>query len=84
LDTVITVVGAARLAVDVACRLLTGNASETFKNRKASRKRATNKRDNMVDSYLMSFERAFKVNVEPGSGGFSTLWLTDVRRKRRS
>lgn len=31
----------------------------------------------------MSFERAFKVNVEPGSGGFSTLWLTDVRRKRR-
>jgi len=50
LDTVITVVGAARLAVDVACRLPTGNASETFKNRRASRKRATNKRDNMADS----------------------------------
>jgi len=50
LDTVITVVGAARLAVDVACRLLTGNASETFKNRRASRKRAMNKGDNMADS----------------------------------
>jgi len=50
LDTVITVVGAERPAVDVACRLLTGNASETFKNRRASRKRATNKRDNMADS----------------------------------
>jgi hypothetical protein len=52
LVTVIRVVGEERLAVEavVACRLRRGNASETFKNRRASKKRATNKNENMADS----------------------------------
>lgn len=52
LVTVITVVGEERPAEEevVACRLRRGNASETFKNRRASKKRATNKNENMASS----------------------------------
>lgn len=49
LVTVITVVGAERLAADVLCRFARGNALERFKNKSASKQRA-NIKENMASS----------------------------------